>query len=379
MTTEYIFIDTSEQLEEYCDKAAAFPWLAVDTEFIREKTYFPQWCLLQLATPESIACIDVLAITDMSPAMDLMYNPDIVKLFHAASQDMEIFHLAGGKPPAPIFDTQLAAALSGHGDQIGYANLVQRVMEVNLEKGHSRCDWSRRPLSKGELAYAADDVVHLGPIYKILTDELQARGRLEWLQVDLDSLTDPSRYTPDPDNAWRRLKGLGRLKPQQQQRAAKLAKWRETEAIERNRPRKWILSDGALNDLSRRPPQSLDDMSRLREMSAETIKRHGETLLEILAETGLPEGALVEDKRILQPEQEPVVDLLMACLRQAAQKNELATAALGKRADLEKLVAGDRETALLKGWRKVAVGDDLLKILDGKVQASVNSGRLHFK
>lgn len=369
---DYILINTSEQLKEFSERAARFPWLAVDTEFIRERTYYPRWCLLQLATPDEIACIDVLAIEDMAPALALMTNQGIVKLFHAATQDMEIFHIVCGKPPSPVFDTQLAAALAGHGDQIGYANLVQRILGISLEKGHSRCDWSRRPLSAAELKYAADDVRHLGTLYKTLGDELDARGRLDWLQVDLDLLSEPARYTPDPEQAWRRVKGIGRLKPRQQQIIARLAKWREQEAMERDLPRKWILGDNAMGDLARRPARSLDEMKRFRDIGNDTINKYSETLLQLLKDTdSLPNEPLVEGKRLLQPEQEPVVDLLMACLRDAAVKNDLAVAALGKRSDLEKMVAGERDLPLLKGWRRAAAGDRLLKVLEGEIRLAV--------
>ncbi len=377
MPASYRFIDTAEELGHFCETAARFPWLAVDTEFIREKTYYPRWCLLQLATPEEIACIDVLAIEDMAPAMALMDNPAVLKLFHAARQDMEIFHLAAGRPPAPVFDTQLAAALAGHGDQIGYGNLVQSVLNVELDKGHARCDWSRRPLSDAELAYAADDVRHLGALYKTLSDELESRGRLAWLQTDFDELSDPAQYTPDPAQAWRRLKGLGRLKPRQQHLAARLAEWREQLAMERDLPRKWILGDNALTDLAQRPPRSLDDLRRFRDIGNDSINRYGETLIKLLDDQqDLPAEPLVEGKRLIDQSQEPVVDLLMACLRDTAIRNDLSPAMLGKRADLERLVAGERDLPLLRGWRRTAAGEALLEVLEGKASLKVSNGHL---
>ncbi len=372
------FIDSADQLKRFCTGIADAAWLAIDTEFIREKTYYPQWCLLQVAAPDGqIACIDTLAITDLSPIMDLLFDPAITVILHAASQDMELFYHHSGQLPAPLFDTQIAASLAGHGDQVGYGNLVQAVLGITLDKGHARCDWSRRPLATEELSYAADDVRHLGALYNQLCSDLEQRDRLHWLDAEFASYTDPARYAPNPAQAWRRLRGLARLKPRQQQLAAQLALWRENEAMRANRPRKWILGDETLLDIARRAPSNLADLGKLRDFSSARVDRHGETILNLLRKAGeLSDEPLITRKRPLTPELEPAVDLLMAVLRNQALQNELSVAALGKRADLEAMLAGQRDLPLLSGWRRAAAGEALLAALESKTAVRIADGRL---
>ena len=372
------FIDTPEQLQQFCAGIAEAAWLAIDTEFIREKTYYPQWCLLQVAAPDGqIACIDTLAIKDLTPMMDLLFDPAITVILHAASQDMELFYHHSGRLPAPLFDTQIAAGLTGHGDQVGYGNLVQAVLGVTLEKGHARCDWARRPLAVDELAYAADDVRYLGAMYEKLCADLQARGRLHWLDAEFASYSDPERYAPNPEMAWKRLRGLGRLKPKQQQLGAKLAEWREAEAMRANRPRKWIMSDETLSDIARRPPRDLADLAKLRDIGQSRVEKHGQALLNIVHDgRQLSNEALITRERTLTAEQEPLVDVLMAVLREQARENDLSVAALGKRADLEAMIAGQEDVALLKGWRRAAAGEALLAVLQNKTAVGISNGRL---
>lgn len=378
MTDTAAFIDTEDQLNRFCADIAEATWLAIDTEFIREKTYYPQWCLLQVAAPDGqIACIDTLAIKNLQPIMDLLFDPTITVILHAASQDMELFYHHSGRLPAPLFDTQIAAGLAGHGDQIGYGNLVQAALGISLEKGHARCDWSRRPLATDELRYAADDVRHLGALYEKLCANLEKRGRLHWLDAEFSSYSSPERYAPNPERAWKRLRGLNRLKPVQQQLGAKLASWRETEAMRANRPRKWIIGDETLIDIARRPPRDLADLAKLRDLGQNRVEKYGQTLLQIAQDTAnLPNEALITRERRLAPTQEPLVDVLMAVLRERARENDLSVAALGKRADLEAIIAGQEDVALLKGWRLAAAGETLLSVLQNKTAVSIRDGRL---
>ncbi|HKJ09429.1 MAG TPA: ribonuclease D, partial [Gammaproteobacteria bacterium] len=208
-------VDTPEALAELCRRLDGCDWLALDTEFHREKTYYPQFCLLQLATPELVAWVDPLTVPDLGPLLELLNGEQIVKVFHAARQDLEIFYHLTGRVPAPVFDTQVAAPLLGHPDQAGYGALVSAVLGVNLSKGHARADWTRRPLPAKQLEYALDDVRYLARLYPQLRDELQQRGRLQWLAEDFAALVDPAQYENPPASAWRRIRGTDRLRAAQ--------------------------------------------------------------------------------------------------------------------------------------------------------------------
>ncbi|MFW2134544.1 ribonuclease D, partial [Ectothiorhodospira haloalkaliphila] len=252
------FIDQPEALKAFCERLKGVDWFALDTEFIREKTYYPQLCLIQVATPEEVACIDPLNLEDLSPLTHLLFDPNITKVLHAASQDLEIFFHQQGRVPGPIFDTQVAASLLGHGDQVGYGKLIQLVLGVELEKGQSRTDWAQRPLETIQLRYAADDVHYLARAYPLMRQALEDNGRLAWLEDDFQRMQDPRTYQPDPETIWRRLKGINTLRGEQALAVARnLARWREQEAMRLDRPRRWLLQDEVILDLARRKPRDL--------------------------------------------------------------------------------------------------------------------------
>ena len=198
-TTPILYVDSPAALGDLCNRLAGAEWIAVDTEFLREKTYYPQLCLLQVGTPAVTACVDPLALTDLGPLLDLLYDPAIAKVFHACHQDLEIFYNLRGSVPGPVFDTQIAAPLLGHPEQMGYAGLVEALLGVTLEKAHARADWTRRPLPESQLRYAADDVIYLAQLYPVLRAELAKHGRLQWLADDFAALGDPERYASHPD------------------------------------------------------------------------------------------------------------------------------------------------------------------------------------
>ncbi len=372
-----LLIDNPEALAEFVREAAGATWIAVDTEFMRERTYYPRLCLIQIATDAKAACIDPLAIEDLTPLFELLYDTRILKVFHAAGQDLEVLHHLTGRVPTPLFDTQIAAALSGHGDQCGYGRLVQTLLGVELAKGHTRADWAKRPLSDEELRYAADDVIYLRDVYRALHEDLEQRGRLAWLEDDFASLADPARYAPDPDQAWRRVKGWMQLKPAQQQILLRVARWRERMAMDRDRPRRWILKDDVVIDLARRKPRTLSDLARIRGMPPATVEHHGEALLTLVDE-GLkaPAEPLAPRTQRLTPEQEPTVDVLMAALRAEAARHDVSAGALGSRRDLERLVQGERELDLLSGWRGRIAGRALVDVLEGRTRLGVADGRV---
>jgi ribonuclease D len=375
-----LHITTPAQLHDLCNQLRGSRWLALDTEFIREKTYYPHFCLLQISNGSVAASVDPLAIEDISELVEIIYDECIVKIFHAGRQDLEIFHQLWGRLPKPLFDTQLAATLLGLGSQIGYGNLVQKVIGKELEKGHSRTDWSRRPLSDEQLRYALDDVIYLGDIYTDISARLQDLGREAWLQDDFDELTDPATYNLDPQTMWKRTKGNQHLKGVQLAVLQATAAWREQEAERSNRPRRWILKDEVLVELARRQPKDSKGLERIRGLEPGSIKRHGDTLTKLISQSRqLPKEqwpqAHVRGPR-LSPNQEAITDLLQCCLRLVAEQEEITPSALASRKELEQLVTGNKDSELLHGWRKALVGDRLLQVLEGRAVPQLINGKL---
>lgn len=375
------YIDDPDALAGFCAALRASDWLALDTEFIREKTYYPKLCLIQIADDNTIGCVDPLALDDLTPLFELLYDPGVVKVLHAAQQDLEIFHYLHGSPPAPVFDTQIAATLLGQGEQVGYAALVQRVLGVELDKSQVRTDWSRRPLSAEQLAYAADDVRYLRELYRRQYTALQQRGRLAWLDEDFAALSDPQRYRIDPETVWSRIKGAGRLRPGQLVVLRALVAWREREAMTRDRPRRWIVDDNLLLDLARLQPDSADKLEQLRGFEGERRRRYGETLLAVIAEAReMPRERWPQPTRPepLSPEQDALVDALLAIVKLAAGEHEVSPGSLAGRRDLERLVQGE-DVALLHGWRKALVGRAIQAFLAGAGVLTVGGGQLRFE
>lgn len=373
--TEFLYIDTPAALADFCTRLRGREWLAVDTEFIRERTYYPQLCLVQVSDGETHACIDPLRIPDLAPLLALLYDRAITKVFHAAGQDLELFYHLTGQVPAPVFDTQLAATLAGHGDQVGYARLVQELLGVELDKAHTRCDWSRRPLAEAELAYAADDVRYLCQVYEKLRAELQRRGRLDWLAADLAALAEPARFENPPEDAWERIGAAHKLRPNQQKILRALAAWREQQARKHDRPRRWIIGDDPLLDLARRQPKTTDDMARLRGMPEGLIQKHGATLLALIAEAAqAPAPAAARESARLPAGQQPVLELLQALVHAISETQAISPAALTNRRELERLILGERQLPVLEGWRRAAIGQPLLDVLEGRAKLGVENG-----
>lgn len=375
-----LHVETGPQLHELCTQLQGSRWLALDTEFIREKTYYPIFCLLQISNGTLAASVDPLALEDLSELVDIIYATSSVKIFHAGRQDLEIFHQLWGRLPQPIFDTQLAATLLGLGTQIGYGNLVQKVTGRELEKGHSRTDWSRRPLSKEQLRYALDDVIYLGEIYTEILEQLRKLKRETWLQEDFNILTDPATYAIDPQVMWQRIKGNQHLKGVQLAVLQAISAWREQEAERANRPRRWIIKDDALIELARRQPATMEGLEQIRDLEPGSIKRHGDTLINLIANAkNMPKDKWPLAKTgmaRLNANQEAIADLLHACLRLIADQEDISPSALASRKDLELLTTGDRDSELLHGWRKALVGDALIEVLEGRISPRLDHGKL---
>jgi ribonuclease D len=364
-------VDTYESLQALCESLKGADWLALDTEFIREKTYYPRLCLIQIASDRTLACIDPLALDSLAPLYALFDDPAITKVFHAAGQDLEIFYYLRGQLPRPLFDTQLAAALLGHGEQIGYANLVKAVLDVELDKSHTRTDWARRPLQDQQVRYALDDVRYLRELYPRLRSALEKRGRLGWMQSDLERLTDPASYRVEPMDSWKRVKGINRLKRRQLNILKHLAAWREQQAVAGDKPRRWILSDDALLNLATQKPASAEELGHIRQLEPGTVKRHGDTLMGLIKQAlSEPESEWPEYKisRKAGAAEEATADLLMAIVRLNAERHELSPGQLTTRGELIRLAQGERELALLRGWRRQLAGDDVLAFLDGRCE-----------
>ena len=369
------FINDAAGLARTVEWLAEAEWFALDTEFIREETYWPRLCLIQVANDHHLACIDPLAIDDLGPLLELLYDPAITKVLHAAGQDLEIFHHLTGRVPAPVFDTQVAAPLLGHPEQAGFARLVASVLEVDLAKGHARTDWTERPLPAEALAYAADDVRYLVPLYHSLREHLAARGRIEWLDAEFARLTDPARYSPPVEDAWRRLKGAERLPERGRAVLQALAAWRETTARERDVPRGRIARDDVLIDVARAQPATRKQLQRLRSVRGGTLERYGERLLEIVAEAaGRTAPKLATRGRTAAPLDaagEALVDALSAAVRLRAAEVDLNPATLASRKELGRIAAGEPATEVLAGWRAGVVGADLQRLVDGAASLRV--------
>ncbi len=278
-------IDTPAALDAEVAALSGARWLAVDTEFYRERTYRPQLCLLQIATPTRVALVDAVTLEDLTPVIDLLYTPGVIKVLHAARQDLELFYWMRGSVPRDLFDTQVAAPLLGHADQIGYGNLVREVVEVELEKAFKRTDWKRRPLDQEHLQYAADDVIYLAKMYPIMRDKLEELGKLDELEPRWEELSRPELYEPPADQMYLKVKGHKRLRADALEVLKALASWRELTARERDLPRGWLLKDGVLMALARRQPRRMEELYKIKDLSPKTIKRRGKVLLRIIRES----------------------------------------------------------------------------------------------
>ncbi len=275
-------IDTPEGLAQLCERLQDSRWLALDTEFMREKTYYAQLCLLQISDGEIAASVDPLALQDLSPLLDIIYDENIVKVFHSGRQDLELFHQLWERLPQPLFDTQPAAELAGLGNQIGYANLVHTLLDHQLEKGHTRTDWSKRPLHANQLRYALDDVIYLARIYLKLQESLENLQDDASLQKELSRLADPATYVTKPEDAWLRVRARKFLKGDQLAVLQALAGWRETEAMHSDKPRGWILKNDVLIELSRVQPKTTEQLKKIRGLTGGIVQRRGNLLLKLI-------------------------------------------------------------------------------------------------
>jgi ribonuclease D len=356
-------IDSADALTAFAAAAARATTLALDTEFMREKTYRAELCLVQLADGANAVCVDPLAIPDLTPLVPLLTSPSVEKVMHAARQDLEVLFPTVGLV-TPVFDTQIAAALAGHPSQVGYAELARRLLGIELSKAHTRTDWSRRPLSPEQQEYALDDVRHLAALRERLLETLRARGRIGWLEEELAGLANAEALRVAPEDAWKKVKGLPALDPARQELAKELAAWRERRAVDRNRPRGWILDDAVLREIVLRLPRSLGALESLPEMQESVVRKCGEELLALVRAANIPDPAPPLPRRERpDPAQVALVKKLADIANEVARQLEISGEVLATRRELERLAAGKRDVSLLRGWRADVVGQRLLAAL----------------
>ncbi|OUR90397.1 ribonuclease D [Cycloclasticus sp. 44_32_T64] len=376
--TQPQYIDTTEQLTDFCNVIKSVPWLAIDTEFQREKTYRSILALIQIATPDIVAIIDPLAC-DINPLLDVLSDKNILKIFHAARQDQEIFYDLRGEPLSPVFDTQIAAPILGHPEQAGYARLVDDILGVQLSKAHSRTDWLRRPLSDEQITYAADDVIYLAKLYPLLENQLKEKDRLNWLAPAFADLCKASLYANPPEFAWKRIRAAKRLKGASLSILQKVAEWREALAQTKNIPRGWLIKDDVLIDIAKLKPSSIHSLSSIRGVSEKFADKFGNTILELISaavdKKPSPLDAHKKPKKVTEKE-EALADLLMAQVRLKAATANVNPTSLTNRKELLQLIQGQRDIELLSDWRNDMVGKDLIATLDGNSSFNVVSGEL---
>jgi ribonuclease D len=374
-----MLITDNAALLNFCDAVRGASYIAVDTEFMRESTYYSDLCLVQVAYGEHAAAIDPrVEGMDLSPLRKLLCDESTVKVLHSASQDLEIFVNAFGQVPGPIFDTQIAAAVCGHGDQPGYAKLAASLLNIELDKASQSVDWSLRPLSDRQLAYALGDVTHLCKIYELLTAELELKGRGDWIATDMAALVDPSRYRVEPREAYRRIK-LRRPKRRDLAVLRELAAWREENAIERNLPRNWVVRDEALAEIALHHPKDKGQLARVRGLKPHVAKgSDGQALLDAVARAlARPESEwpTVTKGRAPLSGHESQVALLQALLRLRSDAHGVSTSMIASRSDLDRIATEeDPDIATLSGWRREIFGADALELRAGRL-ALTGDGR----
>jgi len=376
-------LTTTDELAAFCTEARNHPYVTVDTEFLRERTYYSKLCLIQIAHPgadDAAVLVDPLAENlSLEPLYDLFRDTSVVKVFHAARQDLEIFYFEAGVFPEPLFDTQVAAMVCGFGEQVGYETLVRRIAKDSVDKSSRFTDWSRRPLTDAQKSYALADVTHLRQIYEYLSAELERSNRTRWVQEELGILTDPATYEIAPEDAWKRVKT--RTTSGKFMAAVKeLAKFREAYAQQRNVPRSRVFKDDALIELASTKPRNAGDLGRSRLLLREA--RKGEiadgilTAIEAASAYSPDDYPAVDRSRDKLQVNPALADLLRVLLKAKADQSGVAQKLIATVADLDSIAGGERHVPALKGWRREVFGDDALRLCEGQVALAVRGSKV---
>jgi ribonuclease D len=376
-----VIMDT-DALARFCERQRGASFVAVDTEFMRERTYWPVLCLVQVAGPEEAAAIDALAPgIDLSPLLALMADAGILKVFHAARQDIEIFFNLSGTLPQPIFDTQIAAMVCGFGDSASYETLVAKLARASLDKSSRFTDWSHRPLTDRQIRYALADVVHLRTVYDRLQQQLASNGRASWFAEEMAELSNPESYRSDPDGAWRRFRLRGRIDGRFFGVLREVAAWREMAARQRNLPRGRIMRDEAVLEIAAHAPRSIEALARTRSLGKGIAEgKLGSEILEAV-QRGLAAAARVEAPIVTRTDSRPgvgsLVELLRVLLKQRCEDHQVAQKLLASTEDLEAIAADDdAPVKALAGWRREIFGKDALALKHGRLAVTVRRNRI---
>ena len=375
-------ITTDEELRAFCVSVSSAPYITIDTEFLREKTYYPILCLFQISAPgvDAVA-FDPIANPDLDfePLFELLFDPDLIKVCHAGKQDMEIIFDMTGRLPHPVFDTQIAAMVCGLGDQIGYDNLIRKTVGIEVDKSSQFTDWSRRPLTDKQLQYALNDVTYLRDAYEKISGQLESTGRLEWVQEELMALTDVSAYTINEDALWQRIK-MKSNKPHALACLKKLAVWRETEARKRNVPKNRIVKDDALADIAIHRPKNREKLSRTRNLYGDQVKKHGDTILQIIAEANAldkSECPQPKAKKNFPSHAVPIFEMLRMLLKIQCAENDVAPKLVANQTDLEAIAMDDKaDVPAMHGWRYKIFGQHALDIKHGRLGLTLENGEI---
>ncbi len=378
-----MIIQTQEQLNNICDTLSSKPYLTIDTEFLRDKTYYSKLCLVQLAAQgvDPVALDPIATDLDWTPFFDLMQNQNVLKVFHAARQDLEIFFQEKGKIPSPIFDTQVAAMVCGYGDSIAYARLVGDITGQQIAKNAQFTDWSRRPLSEKQLTYALGDVTHLRDVYETLTARLKKQNRIHWVEQEMDILTNPETYIMRPSDAWMRVK-IRSDKPQVLAVLRNLAEWRETLAISKNLPRGHIIKDDVLANIALYMPKTKDAMSRIRGVPANIIKgKHAPIIFDLIQQalnSPKEKWPTVQRNKPLPSELSPTLEMLKLLLKINCSQNNVASKLVANNQDLEKIALDDFDDVnSMKGWRFEVFGSDAIALKNGEISLGLKDNKIY--
>ena len=368
-------ITTPEELHSLVATISSSTWLAIDTEFMRESSYYPMLCLIQIATENTCNCIDVFAVKQLDPLIELLKTPSCTKIFHSARQDLEVLFSEFKLVPTPIFDTQIAASMLGPDEQISYGDLVEQYLTVRLAKTESRTDWSKRPLSKAQIHYALDDVRYLGPLHQQLSIEINNKDRRQWLDEECIQLAAESNYKIEPDDAWKNVKGVGKAQGNALEHIQRISYWREQTAQSKNRPRQWILKDRAIIELSHMETPSVTTINDYLETEYPKSVRHKDAIVELLLSPNQDtsvDGANKFIDRRLTKSQQSLVKQLMQHIRQRAQEMNMSSSLLANRKSIEHLVLG-RDSKVISGWRKSEIGEELVQMVETASSLEQNS------
>jgi len=376
--TNPTIITNSKTLIKFCDDWKLANYIAIDTEFIREKTYWPKLCLIQIAGPNQVAAIDPQAESlELEPLFKLLENPNVIKVFHSARQDIELFFHLTGKIPSPLFDTQLAAMVCGFGDSIGYDRLAESLVNTQIDKGQRFTDWSFRPLTQKQISYALDDVIYLRPIYDKLKKRLENNKRESWIEEEMNVLTDPITYNTSPTESWKRIKTRNR-NPKFLAVLREISTLREQEAQRCNLPRNRIVRDEALTEIASRVPTTIEELSKVRALSSNLAKgKLGRKLLNAVKDATAIDKALypsVPKPKNRLTRLDPLIDLLKVLLKIRCHEEGIAPRLVATTNDLESFATDETNSKLLVGWRKDVFGKSALALKNGKIGMTFSKG-----